>query len=260
MPIKYNKFILFGDSITQFSHEQTSLLCSWENKFAFAPAIQNYYSRKLDVITRGYGGYNSNYAALILPEILKAEKTEGIEIKLMMIFFGTNDAANTNQHVPIERYKKNLDLMINCALSYSIKPIIIGPTLHDQERLKNLRIKHKEPTDIPFSSSEATKEYSNAAKEVAVRRGVAFIDLWNAFKEESGLTEDQIYAGSDLTRFLDDGIHLALYGNEILYRELIKAIKNHYPELDAVNLPTILPIWKGFNIEEFDDSISKAIS
>ena len=40
--------------------------------------------RKLDVINRGYGGYNSNHGRVILPHVLEAEDTEQTKIKIMV--------------------------------------------------------------------------------------------------------------------------------------------------------------------------------
>lgn len=70
--MEYGKFVLFGDSITQFSCTQ----------YGFHPALQNVYIRKLDVINRGFSGYNSEHARQILPKILESETN----IKLMTIF------------------------------------------------------------------------------------------------------------------------------------------------------------------------------
>lgn len=113
--MEYGKFVLFGDSITQFSCTQ----------YGFHPALQNVYIRKLDVINRGFSGYNSEHARQILPKILESETN----IKLMTIFFGTNDAydyINEIQTVELDRYKDNLSVMVQMVLDKNIKPIIIG--------------------------------------------------------------------------------------------------------------------------------------
>lgn len=232
MRLNYKKFILFGDSITELSNDQ--------NGFAFAPAVQSYYTRKLDVITRGYRGYNTDHGVIILPEILKAEKASG-DIKLMTIFMGTNDAAQSAiQHVPVNRYRKNLDNMVTLALSHGIKPIVIGPTLHDQKLSLAVLPEEERKTASPVSSSRVTKLYSEAAKSVAEKHGVAFVDLWLAFQSCSDLTEEEILSGADLSKFFVDGVHFSPYGYEIMYKEVIEAIKKFYPELDAGKLPTML--------------------
>lgn len=42
------------------------------------------YARKLDVIQRGYGGYNSDHAAIMIDHIITQETTEKTNIKLMV--------------------------------------------------------------------------------------------------------------------------------------------------------------------------------
>lgn len=50
-----DQFILFGDSITQGSYAQ-------ERGFAFGAELTNRYVRRLDVINRGFSGYNTAQA------------------------------------------------------------------------------------------------------------------------------------------------------------------------------------------------------
>lgn len=50
-----DQIILFGDSITQQSFSQ-------ERGFAFGAELSNQYVRKLDVINRGFSGYNTAQA------------------------------------------------------------------------------------------------------------------------------------------------------------------------------------------------------
>lgn len=242
MPYQLDKFILFGDSITEYSNNQAG--------FALAPALQDLYSRKLDVVTRGFSGYNTDQGLVMMEEILKAEKQAGTNIKLMYIFMGTNDAANTFQKVPLDRYKSNLDRMIDMASSQVKNLILIGPALHQQHTVQK-----------GFSSSKATRTYANAAKEVAVAHSVPFVDLWSAFQRESGWSESQVVEENpNLEQLLIDGIHYTPQGYKTFYNELIKVITASYPELLAENIKPAAPYYADMDYSDVKKSISDYLS
>ena len=54
-----DQFILFGDSITQQAFS--------EHGAPFGAALTDAYIRKLDIVNRGFSGYNSSHAFDILP-------------------------------------------------------------------------------------------------------------------------------------------------------------------------------------------------
>ncbi|PPS05135.1 hypothetical protein GOBAR_AA15552 [Gossypium barbadense] len=93
--------LLFGDSITQESFRSGG----WGASLADA------YSRKADVVLRGYGGYNTRWALFLLHHLFPLGLTK--PPVATTIFFGANDAAlaggtSERQHVPVEEYKENL--------------------------------------------------------------------------------------------------------------------------------------------------------
>ena len=75
------QFLLFGDSITQRSFQYGG----------WGAHLANAYQRKVDVLNRGYSGYNSRWALQLLDRVLPAEKAG--KILLATVFFGANDAA-----------------------------------------------------------------------------------------------------------------------------------------------------------------------
>src|SRR5882757_10517142 len=96
-PKVYPQFILFGDSITQgCSHVLYSSLSEW-------------YSRRLDVLNRGFSGYTAPAGFDNLLEFFPAVRPSpsAPRVQLMTVFFGANDAClpGTPQHVPVEEYK-----------------------------------------------------------------------------------------------------------------------------------------------------------
>jgi len=120
--VAVDKFILFGDSLTELSSDPSL-------DFALAPALQHSYFRKVQVITRGYGGYNSEHARHLIEPILDFESAGGFyRIRLMTIFFGTNDTSEMSyQQLSIERYQENVQFLVQVAADRRIPVIVIGP-------------------------------------------------------------------------------------------------------------------------------------
>ncbi|KAI3407002.1 IAH1 [Candida oxycetoniae] len=258
----YPKFILFGDSITQHANEI-------QGNFALQPALQDWYIRKLDILNRGYSGYNSEHARVILPHILDAElNAEKNNVKLITIFFGTNDGFVDNnpiQPISLERYRENIDYLVSLAIENNIKPIVIGPSLHDPKICKKV-LPHLKPGGEDATSNKRYYQYSEAAREVCKNRKVAFVDLWDEFRKDGGWTRDQLFQvnGSlenwevgSLGHLLSDGVHFTGHAYKIMYDAIKKAIGKHYPEFLPDNLATNLAVWSDINPTDLKNSIFK---
>ncbi|EAZ62964.2 predicted protein [Scheffersomyces stipitis CBS 6054] len=264
MSLHYDKFILFGDSITQFSSAEPN---------GFQSGLQNLYMRKLDVLNRGFSGYNSDHAALILPRILEQElNVNKNNVKLITIFIGTNDAfqieddINNIQAVPVERYKQNLSKMTKLCLENNIKPIIIGPTLHDSKLSKSLLVEKGRPTNKDATTNSRNLQYSNTAKAVAEEFAVAFVDLWDAFRQYGGWSEEQLLKSNGtvdsqhyvhLDELLVDGIHFSPTAYSIFRDKVVESISKYYPELSADSIPEKLAYWHDINPKDLVGSIFK---
>ena len=229
--VTVDKILLFGDSITELSYNQ-------EYGFNLAPALQHEYFRKLQVVVRGYGGYNTEHARHILNPTLDAETAGGSKIRLVTIFFGTNDSAqNSQQHVPLERYRENISFLATETLKRKIPVILVSPALLDETKADGDR------------STMTSLAYSNAARKVAEDLELPFIDLWHGFlastgwKEGDGAFPGQL-GGKDskaLADLLTDAVHFSGKGYRVWYELLLETIRTKYPELRTENLPTILP-------------------
>jgi lysophospholipase L1-like esterase len=158
--VTVDKILLFGDSITEMSYNQ-------EFGFNLAPALQHEYFRKLQVVARGYGGYTTEHARYIVGPTLDAEAAGGSAIRLMTIFFGTNDASI--DAVTLERFMENLTYTAKVVLERGISLIIVGPSVINED------------AGVTDKSTMTNLEYSNAAFKVAKQLGVPFIDLWHTF-------------------------------------------------------------------------------
>lgn len=225
----FPKFILFGDSITQYASSQDG--------FALAPALQHLYSRKADIVTRGFLGYNSEWARPVFAECLRADAQPEDKVKLVLIFLGTNDAGHTFQAVPVDRYADNLRYMVDLAQAKGIKVVLVGPGLH--HRIESL-IESGDRTD--FSSSKRTRLYADAAQAVALEKKVPFVDLWAAFQKHGGWsTEDLLNDLPDLLGLLPDGIHFSPEAYEVFYDAWVETVAALYPELTPALMPLVLP-------------------
>ncbi|XP_066345071.1 GDSL esterase/lipase At5g62930 isoform X4 [Miscanthus floridulus] len=122
------RLVLFGDSIT----EQSFRPGGW------GAALADTYSRKADVVVRGYGGYNTRWALFLIHHIFPLD---GLAPPLATtIFFGANDAAllgrtSERQHVPVSEYKNNLKTIVNHLkdCSSSVVIVLITPPPIDEE-------------------------------------------------------------------------------------------------------------------------------
>ncbi len=98
------KVVAFGDSITQ--HGFNTDAHGWVAKLA------DWWTRRADVLNRGFSGYNSRWGKIVFEDVVLAEKPD-----LLFIFFGANDAteATAVHHVPLNEYVDNIRFMVNTA-------------------------------------------------------------------------------------------------------------------------------------------------
>lgn len=238
MHFTYDKLILFGDSITQGAFQPD--FC-----FTLGNALQGDYIRKFDVLNRGFGGYNSRWGKEVLPEILTTE-SKNATIKLVVIFFGTNDSKDNEQGVSLEEYKSNLLFMVELCEKYNTKIIVVGPAVY------SAALGHASD----FASIEGHLKYSNAAKEVAENCSVPFVDLWHAFASYLGRTEEEmVKSPADMSELLVDGAHFAPTGYKIFYQNLTTTISTAFPELAKENLRERLAPWNEIDNQKIKKSI-----
>ncbi|KAK9237354.1 SGNH hydrolase-type esterase domain-containing protein [Lipomyces kononenkoae] len=241
MSLAFDKVILFGDSITQYAYNQ-------DIGFCLGPAMQNIYTRKFDVIQRGFGGYNSDHAVLMVDKIIQQETTLTSKIKLMVVFFGTNDSVipEATQHVPILRYKDNLRKIVSSAEQAGARVVIVGPGPynHHQWIIGRNEERAAERTTL------RAREYCDAAIEVAKELNVAVVPMWHLIMADLGWKEGdpvhglaELPAENPLTSYLNDGLHYFGKAYLVEFENVIRAIKESYPELDPASVSEKLPTW-----------------
>jgi len=241
-----DKILLFGDSLTEQSYEQS-------RGFGFGAAITDAYKRKLDVVSRGFGGYNTRYALKILPQIIPPPSATS-RIRLMTVFFGANDAVQEGQlqHVPLDQYRENLKKIVTHEVlkPHDPKFILITPppiceyTTQDEDKKKG--------RDYIQRLAPRTKMYADTTLAVGKELGIPVANLWEAFMNYAGgLQGDKPLPGSKdipknekLASLLRDGLHFNPKGYEIMYEEVMKIILSSYPEFDPEKLEFVFPHWE----------------
>ncbi|KAK2874963.1 hypothetical protein FQN49_001914 [Arthroderma sp. PD_2] len=239
--IPYDQILLFGDSITQFSEYQG-------RGFAFAPQVQDDYIRKLDVLNRGFSGYTSSQGLHVLPQFFPPPHVA--KVRLMTVFFGANDAVLPpgDQYVPLDKYKQNLrDIIRHRIVRHGgTKIILLTPPPVNEYQLTAFDLS-KGVTPLSRMANN-TKMYADACREVGESLNVAIADIWFAFMKQAGWEAGQPIAGSKdipenskLAALLSDGLHFTAEGYKAMYDEVLRAIREYYPEEAPERQPVHFP-------------------
>ena len=167
------------------------------------------FQRKCDVINRGFSGYNTDHIKIILPKLLSEFKPESV--CGFVILLGTNDsteATNLIQHVPLQRYSKNMKDILSYLTNWGIpkdKIIVISPG-----RINDAKWAEVRGTEISHHD-HLVVDYARETIKVAKENGVFFYDFYTAMEEY----------GPDFHEFLHDGLHLSQKGGELLFKGIL---------------------------------------
>ncbi|KAH8554454.1 SGNH hydrolase-type esterase domain-containing protein [Umbelopsis sp. PMI_123] len=260
MNILYDQIILFGDSITQFSYEIKHI--GWGSSLADA------YQRRADVLNRGFGGYTSKWAVPILNQMLPhtVDESQRARIRLITLFFGANDSAKvgTFQHVPIDEYANNLSKMIERINQYSTDTRVIVITTPPVNEDQWHEASEQGGPDLRRSNKVA-KAYAEAAKDVARKYNVPYVDLWTEImklsidpdnlEDKNDLTGTTKSGKRDLSEFMSDGLHLGTLGSAVLFAALMQTIKSNFPELNPETMPEELGWFWESDLAEYEKTL-----
>lgn len=83
---------------------------------------------------------------------------------------------------------------------------------------------------LPERTNEVAGNYAKASLAVAAECGVLAVDLWTRMQQLPGWQ----------TACLSDGLHLSKTGNEIVFEEVVEALKKK--GLSVETLPVDLPV------------------
>jgi len=232
--------ILLGDSITQHSFAP----------FGWGGLLSNELQRKVDIIPRGFSGYNTRGVLHNIDHILPVSKENSENIAFITIFLGANDAAlggnvqenipGDPQHVPLEEYGDNL-LKISNYITENLnvpvnKQIIIGPPPCDGDAwLETARVKYQAEIEETNRTFETTKSYSDKSKEIAEKLNCRHLDLYEFMVGSKSYCDSSYWK-----RYLSDGLHLSDEGSQFLY----KILWDEHVDKLTKDLPQFLPNWR----------------
>ncbi|XP_027111868.1 GDSL esterase/lipase At5g45920-like [Coffea arabica] len=229
------KIYLFGDSITEYSFAEGG----------WGAALTNHFSRRVDVVLRGFSGYNTRWALKVIDKAFPPASAAGsggdeaeAEAPLAVtVFFGANDAClpdqyGAYQHVPVDEYKQNLRSIFSFFKRRWPKThvvLITPPPIDEAARLLNPYGEIK--LGLPERTNEAAGSYAIACLSVASECQTPAIDLWTKMQQIPGWQ----------TAFLCDGLHLTERGNRIVFEEVVAKFEEQGLRLET--LPADFPLF-----------------
>jgi lysophospholipase L1-like esterase len=154
--LRRRKVLFFGDSITQ--HGFNTDIQGWVAK------LGNWWTRRVDLLNRGYSGYNTRWAKQVIEDVVVNESPD-----FVFIFFGANDAVDRSvlQHVSLDEYRENMRYMANVVKHRmpGVPIVLITPPPVWEEKLQYFNKQKGKPLLID-RTNERTKEYVNAVIEI----------------------------------------------------------------------------------------------
>ncbi|KAJ1675358.1 isoamyl acetate-hydrolyzing esterase, partial [Spiromyces aspiralis] len=221
----------------------------------YVAQLSDRYTRKFDVLNRGYSGYNTDMAKILLPQLLSITRSDAqcdsTRLRLLTIFFGANDAAlpGSAQHVPLNRYRENLRYLIElvtCPDSDYYSPdthiVLIAPPPVGEKMWGNNKQSKGQELD---RKNQVTREYAQAVVEVGEEMRIPVVDLWkeimHRWEKLPRHVRENDWDGFD--QFTVDGLHLNANGYQILTELLVEIIERNWVELRADNIELECPPW-----------------
>jgi len=235
--------ILLGDSITQQSF----------GVGGFGSRLAGELTRKVDIINRGYSGYNTKHIVSLLDKIFPSE-IEPERVAFMTIFLGANDACLPEtadgvqvQHVPVEEYGDNLEKISRFAfeklgVDYKKQIIISPPPVDDVAWLNSMRVKYEEDVKESNRFNSAVVKYAEKSREVSEKLGTRHLPLYDIMMNFEKDKECGYWK-----QFFSDGLHLSMpedfedaSGGKFVFEVLFE---NHVKQLTK-NDEEFLPSWR----------------
>ncbi|XP_043698508.1 GDSL esterase/lipase CPRD49-like [Telopea speciosissima] len=218
-------FVLFGSSIVQLSYSDDG----------WGATLADIYSRKADILLRGYSGWNSRRALQVVNQVFP--KDASVQPSLVIVYFGGNDSVGPHSsglgpHVPLPEYIENMrKIAIHLkSLSEKTRIIFLSCPPVNEEMIHESNSRYGGIFCHLDRTNEACQRYSEACLELCREIDVKAIDLWSAIQKRDDW----------MTTSFTDGIHLSSEGSKIVVEEILKVLKEAEwePCLHWKSLPT----------------------
>ncbi|ACI65491.1 predicted protein, partial [Phaeodactylum tricornutum CCAP 1055/1] len=201
--------VLFGDSITEQAF-------GVDGNVGWASLLAAAYSRRADVLNRGFSGYNTSHAVELLPRVFTGPLDS--PPLFATVFFGANDAAlpGEPQHVPPDDYERNIETIVahlrRTNVSSPAVPIVIlvtPPPVLESAWADFLQTRADTTGETRGSDRDntTTRLYGERLQRVGIKLSCPVLDCWNLLGGDS----------EDRGRYLSDGLHLNPAGNRAVF-------------------------------------------
>ena len=211
--------VLFGDSLTEYGF-------GVDGQVGWAGLLQAAYTRRADVLGRGFSGYNTRHALEVLPRVFGREQYPGIFFGT--VFLGANDAQMEGgvQHVPVDEYRDNLRKIVQAIREQAGDdfPIVVmtPPPVYEPDWGDFLKGNGASEGESD-RTNERARLYGSQAKAVAEEMNCLCLDVFELL-DGSSLPEQR-------HQYLSDGLHLNEQGNRKLYQGLMDLLQQNRPDL-----------------------------
>ncbi|OVA02689.1 Lipase [Macleaya cordata] len=196
--------------------------------------LADIYSRKADVLLRGYNGWNSRRAFQVVDQVFPKDAV--VQPSLVIVYFGGNDSmgphpSGLGPHVPLPEYIENMrKIAIHLkSLSEKTRIIYLSCPPVSEEKLREWT-SNTELISPVVRTNENCRIYSEACKELCREMGLKVVDLWSAIQKRDD------WKNACFT----DGIHFSSEGSKVVVEEIMKVLKEAEwePSLHWKSLPT----------------------
>lgn len=227
--------LALGDSITQYGFAEKLLP---PNSGYAAPSfpqsvgvgwvglVADNYSRKADLINRGFSGYNTRKVAAVLDRVLEDFPDGGLLFATLLL--GTNDSVPDAgvqdalcSHVPLEEYETNLKRIVSALRTKTSKVVLLSPPPVDEAGIA-----------IGGRTNDVTSSYAAVCERTAETLGLIFVDTFTTMRSRD-----------DANEMLFDGVHLSAKGNAFVAKLVIDKLAED-AALDPEGLAWDLPGWR----------------
>ncbi|XP_057489545.1 GDSL esterase/lipase CPRD49 [Actinidia eriantha] len=230
------QFVLFGSSIVQLSFSDGG----------WGAILADVYSRKADILVRGYYGWNSRRALQVLDDVFP--KDAASHPSLVIVYFGGNDSmgphpSGLGPHVPLLEYIENMrKIALHLkSLSKNTRVIFLSCPPVNEAKIRENRSKYLSEL---VRTNELCRSYSEACIELCQEMGVKVVDLFTAFQRRDDW----------LTACFTDGVHLSAEGSKVVVEEVLKVLKEAEwePCLHWKSMPTEFGVNSPYDLVAYD--------
>ena len=184
---------VWGDSITYGAGDGEAL--GWVGRF-----------RKSLVENDDVSVYNFGVCGDTTEDLLKrfVIEAESIEARIVLFAIGINDSkypvGKEESLVSLEKYKENMNELVDLAKKFTDKIYLIGPTKADEDVLRG---------SGSVFQNDIIKKYNDCVKDISETKGVVSIDVFDVL---------------DIKTDLEDGLHPNSQGYDKMYRAIASEV------------------------------------